>query len=137
MLLNSTGEQEELTCFERDATTQAYGSCSVIWNNQLVIFGGMNEGFTFNINYSRQISRLTGHKLEYVGDLLFDQNQGACSVMANQYIFLCFNLYYKDYRRCRRSTGPLESFTEVEPSMYAHDYAKTSCSDSKYSFHWL
>ena len=29
MLLNSEGEQEELACFEREDTTEAYYSCSI------------------------------------------------------------------------------------------------------------
>ena len=73
MLINSAGEQKELACFDRDATTEAEFSCSVNWNNEFFIFGGKNE--------KRQISRLTGHKLKRIGDLTFDHYFGACSVM--------------------------------------------------------
>ena len=91
MLINPVGEQEELTCFERGASTQDWNSCSLNWQNQLFIFGGLNE--------KRQISRLSGYKLERVGDLLFDLYVGACSVMANQHIFLCFD--WEDSKTCR------------------------------------
>ena len=121
MLLNSEGEQKELACFERDDTTEAYNSCSINWNNQLFIFGGISD--------KRQISRLTGHKLEKVGTLDFVHYFGACSVMNNRFIYLCFN--FADGNRCRRSTGPLEQFIQVSLSSYAHAATQTSCSDSK------
>ena len=125
MLLNTTGEQRELTCFERDDKTQAYYSCSINWNNQFFIFGGRSEA-------KRQISRLTGHKLERVGSLKFDHIRGSCSVMAKKTIFLCFNSQTSnDYKRCRQSTGPLEQFSEVPLSKYYHRHTRTSCSDSK------
>ena len=125
MLVNSAGEQQELTCFKPDPLTEAYHSCSVIWNNQLFIFGGKNE--------PRQISQLTGYNLERVGNLTFDHEDGSCSNMANEYVFLCFtNLdYSSDSKLCRRSTGPLEQFSELAASEYDHYASKTSCSDSK------
>ena len=124
MLINSAGDQEELACFQRDSNTDAYRSCSINWNNQLFIFGGETE--------RRQISRLTGHKLERIGDLTFDHDFAACSVMSSQYIFLCFNLAdSNDHKRCRRSTGPLDQFSEVALSTYNHGYSQTSSSDSK------
>ena len=119
MLVNSVGDQEELTCFEPDSKTEA-NSCSITWENQLFIFGGFFE--------KRQISRLTGHKLERVGNLTFDHYCGACSVMADQYIFLCFG---HDFEQCMRSTGPLKQFSEVALSIYQHKMIQTSCSDSK------
>ena len=124
LLFNSDGEQQKVTCFERDDKTEAFLSCSVNWNNQLFIFGGKKE--------KRQISRLTGHKLEKVQSLDFDHKQGACSVMASKFIFLCFNTAdSNDLKRCRRSTGPLEPFEPVSLSNHNHGIAQTSCSDSK------
>ena len=126
MLLNSEGAQKELACFERDKYTQAFHSCSIIWNNQLFIFGG---------NYNRRlISRLTGYKLEKANSSLsFDHEQGACSVMANSFVYLCFpnGFNENDSKRCRRSTGPLEQFTEVSLSANDHLFIQTSSSDSK------
>ena len=129
MLVNSAGDQEELTCFERDDTTRAHNSCFVNWKNQLFIFGGSTE--------QRQVSRLSGYKLERLGDLSFDHQYGACSNMANMYIFLCFDLKEDsndtdDPRRCRRSTGPMEQFSEVALSNHVHRGIQTSCSDSKF-----
>ena len=79
MLINSAGGQEELACFEREDRTEALGSCSVNWQNQMHIFGGYTE--------KRQISRLSGFELQRIGDLAFDHYIGSCSLMANQFIF--------------------------------------------------
>ena len=129
MLLNSAGKQKQSKCFERDPNTEASLSCSVNWKNQLFIFGGRKDDL--------QISRLTDHKLERVGDLTFKHYDGACSVMANTYIFLCFNNKSQDGKRCRRSTGPLKKFSEVALTNHKHRYIRTSCSDrkSKYREH--
>ena len=124
LLVNSEGEVNELSCFERDDNTEAFMSCSVNWQNQLHVFGGNRE--------RRQISRLNGYRLERIGDLAFDHNFGACSVMADQYIFLCFNTpSSSDHSLCRRSTGPLETFTELPLTNHRHRTTATSCSESK------
>ena len=132
--LNSVGEQEELTCFKRDeVTTEAHYSCSINWKNQYYVLGGNNQ--------KRQISRLSGSKLERIGNLAFDHKSGACSVMANQFIFMCFDEsdsknINDGIRRCRRSTGSgrgnlLGKFTEVALSSHHHRRIQISCSDSK------
>ena len=124
-LVDSAGEKEALNCFERDDKTVAYKSCSVNWNNQFFIFGGEVE--------RRQISQLIGYKLKRIADLTFDFLQGECGVMADTYIFLCFHAFgwNDEWRRCRRSSGPLEQFEEVALSQYEHDQIQISCSDSK------
>ena len=121
MLVNLAGGQEQFTCFERDDNTEVSGSCSVIWQNELFVFGGERQ--------RRQISRLSGQKLERFGDLGFDLLAGACDVMANN-LFLCFSK--EDARRCRRSTGPLDQFSEVALSTHNHRWMKLSSSDSKF-----
>ena len=123
MLINSNGEQEQLGCFQHDSNTQAYWACSVQWQNQMYIFGGSVS------TTKRQISRLFGYKVERVGSLSFDYSNGGCSAMNNQYIFLCFS--NGDYRRCRRSTGPMNIFSEVALSNHNHQATKTSCTNSK------
>ena len=125
MLINSEGEQKELSCFERGARTEAYYSCSINWKNQFHVFGGFYQ--------KRQISRLSGYRLELIGNLAFAHSFGTCSVMANQLIFLCFNNDWNDFKRCRRSIGPLETFTEITLSKHNHRGIQTSCSDSKSS----
>ena len=110
-------------CLDRgDFTQTSDNSCFVTWKNELFVFGGRGE--------HQQISRLFGQKLERVGDLSFDHYDGACSVMAHKFIFLCFG--WGNYQRCRRSTGPLERFSEVALSTHKHQSTQTSCSDSKF-----
>ena len=82
VLIDTKGNNDELTCFERDPRTEAYNSCSINWQNQVIIFGGDKE--------KRQISRLDGLKLKRIGSLDFNHNKGACSVM-NEKIHLCFS----------------------------------------------
>ena len=124
MLLSSNGQQEEMTCFEHGDTTEAYGSCGVNWRNELFIFGGYNE--------KRQISRLSGRKLERVGSLSFVHRWGAYSVMKDEIMYLCFNAYSSnDYKRCRRSNGPLEQFSEIALSNHDHRQTQTACSESE------
>ena len=123
MLVSLTGEQEELTCFERDAVTEVFESCSVNWENQLFVFGGWTQ--------RRRISRLSGHKLEHIGDLPFNHYLGTCNAMSG-YIYLCFDA--DQPTQCRRSTGPLEPFSLIAPSTHAHGWIQTSNSESKVSF---
>ena len=125
MLISTGGEQEELACFEPDSTSQAHYSCSINWKNQFYIFGGQ-------VPEKRQISRISGYKLEHLADLPFDHFWGACSVIGGQFVFLCFDYY--DNNQCRRSTGPLENFSVITPSTYGHRIARTSNSDSKFLF---
>ena len=125
MLINSAGEQKKLRCFERDYGTDANHACSINWRNRFYVFGGQDV--------SRQISRLNGYTLERVGSLPFDHNLGSCSVMSNQFIFLCFG-GSDDYKRCRRSTDPLEIFHEIALSYFDHRGIQTSCSDSESYF---
>ena len=81
IVIDSVGDQEELSCFKRDSKTQARGSCSIIWQNQMIVFGGRNQ--------KQQISRLDDFRLNRIGSLAFDHHYGACSVMNGQ-IYLCF-----------------------------------------------
>ena len=138
MLINTAGYQKELDCFERDSKTVAYHSCSVIWKTELYIFGGdFCIGYCDEPTYMsniKQVSRLNGHKLERVHSLDFDFWRGACGVMANKYIFLCFTaLPYKDQlesKRCRRLAGPYNSSTEE--ALLTFHQGGISCSDSKF-----
>ena len=106
MLISTGGEQEKLACFEPDSTSEALDSCSINWKNQFYIFGGWTK--------RRQISRISGYKLERLDDLPFDHYVGACSVIGDQFVFLCFD--YNDANQCRRSTGP-----PIGGQMYDYD----------------
>ena len=125
MIVNGRGNQQKLDCFKKLGATEAYYSCALNWKNRLYIFGGWDE--------PRQISRLSGHTLERIGSLAFDHSFGACSVMGGE-IFLCFNmLSWDDAKVCRKSTGPLEPYSEVLSSKFDHWDIQLSSSNSKFS----
>ena len=121
MLINLVGEQKEATCFRQDRNTTMTYACSINWKNQLHVFGG---------NAKQQISRLNGHKLARIGSLPFVFLNGACSVMAEKFIFLCF-INSTEPKRCWRSTGPLDIFSERTPSNHDHHFTRTICSESE------
>lgn len=114
---------QNLGCFERDAETEAFWSCSISWENQMYIYGGHSE--------RRQISRLEKLKLKRVGHLLFDHQNGACSAMGNDYIFLCFSFTDNDENKCRQAESPRGQFTEIPLATRNHLWAPTAASDSK------
>ena len=121
MLINVIGQQKESTCFEQGEVEE---SCSIHWQNELYIFGGRNEG--------RQIRKLIDHKLVVTSATLkTDHYSFSCSVMANRFIFLCFNEADRDFKQCRQSTGPFMPFSDVVKSNYNHSGIKISCSESK------
>ena len=57
--------------FEFESETEAFGSCSVKFENEMLIFGGRNE--------PRQISRIDDCRVKRIGTLEFDFFYGACA----------------------------------------------------------
>ena len=52
MLIDSSERKEELGCFSPDDNTEAFHSCSLVWNNQLYIYGGENNRNGFYVKLS-------------------------------------------------------------------------------------
>ena len=128
LLLDATGRQDELDCFSHDENAEAYQSCSLTWQNQLHIFGGNSN--------RRQISRLSGYRLEFIGSLPFDHHLGACTNFADQKIFLCFN-YYIGFKTCRWSREPLGTFEQATLASYDHRETRISSSNGKLFESWV
>ena len=42
-IISIDGKLSNLECFERDSTTDSHKSCSIVWQNKMVIFGGDSE----------------------------------------------------------------------------------------------
>ena len=76
MLINESGRHDEVSCFTVGAGTEAYGSCSTLWQNDFYIIGGKNE--------MKQISKLSGYALAVVGNLPFDHYFGSCNNVAGK-----------------------------------------------------
>ena len=93
-------------------------------------------------DYEKQISifirtlGLDGLKLVRMGNLKFDHCHGACTQMRDEVIYLCFNNDYgtpeTDVQTCRRSNGPLQTFSLIEDlSNDPHEAIHLGSSDSK------
>ena len=124
VLINSTGNQVDFNCFRRDSDAQASRACSITWRDEMYVFGAYFAG------ESKQISRLDGYTLSVVGNLAFNHFNGACSVMNEKFIFLCFSMWDQS-SECRRATDPLGNFIKVAKPEMSHLEARTSASNSK------
>ena len=82
------------------ANTTAYYSCSATLNNEMLIFGGTEPG-----DYTKQISKIIGCRLERIGELPYDFYFGACGTFQfhdsnEQRVMLCFPARARD--KCYR-----------------------------------
>ena len=93
------------------------------FKNQHFVFGGETE--------TEQISQIIGCSLTRVGTLSFDHRHGACTNVANNKIYLCFNDRSGDYKKCRFATSPTGQYTEVQESTHEHRHTKIASSNSK------
>ena len=78
----------------------------------MYVFGGLNE--------MRQISKVSGCGLERIGNLAFDLSGGACTVIRNKQIMLCFDWTNDEGRVCRVGQSPTGSFNKIKESNYHH-----------------
>ena len=113
MIIDGKGRSKEIG-FAYGPETQARQSCSIIWHGQMFLFGGYPN--------KRQISVVDGCQLTKKGELPFKMNVGACAQRDNAEIFICFEVWDDEstWKNCRRSTGPLESFSKLPSSTYKH-----------------
>ena len=110
--------RQTVDCFEKEQENLAF-MCPITWQNKLHLFGG----------YMMKIARLDGYKLNYLDkNLDFMHIGGACSVMNNEFIFLCFA---QPSNTCRRTSDPLETFEEIALAKTNHYATATSASPSK------
>ena len=119
--VNLNGEQNEVDCFQPQPNTDAYLSCSIIWQNKLHVFGGHAV--------KRQISRLDGYQLHNIGALDFDFSFGSCGLMGNL-LLLCMPL--NGPKKCRRATQPTGNFMDIRDSNGEHQNIGTCSSESEF-----
>ena len=103
--------------------TAVYYSCSLQWQNSYYVFGGLNE--------RRQVSMVNGNQLERKATLDFDFVEGACTVLNQITIVLCFPDTYDESKVCRQSNNPLGSFTKLPNSNYDHQWTRVASFDGK------
>ena len=71
---------------------------------------------------------VNGNRLERKGTLDFDFKRGACTVLNQKTIVLCFG---EDGDVCRQSNNPLGTFTKLPKSNYDHLFARIASFDRK------
>ena len=128
LYLYTLGEFDELKKVENDFgfefgnNTSVYGSCSMTYKNEFFVFGGAGES-------RRQISKLSGCRIERIGTLDFDHYIGACTGVRDTRIYFCFSRY--DSKKCRYAGNPLDTFTEAASSSFEHEATSIAASDCK------
>ena len=110
IITNAAGDVNSGINFSIDDDAEVYQSCSITWNNQFYVFGGVNK--------LTQISKVTNCRLEIVGELAFEYPLGACVNVADELIYLCFDHY--NGKKCRLGASPIGKFNEITSSHYEH-----------------
>lgn len=112
--------------FSFGKNTAVLYSCSITWHGELFIFGGLVLG------EMRQISKLNGCSLDRVGSLPFDYYYGACGVIDDEDIYLCFDYYHT--KTCKKASEPLGAFDETNTSINDHSNTRMGGSPGKKSY---
>ena len=121
VLTDSNGKKEELNKFMFDSNTEVLRSCSLTWRGEHYVFGGEK--------FRRQISKIEKCELKRFGELTFNFRQGACSNVADQFIYLCFNI--TGMKKCRKLTRPDGESTEIGLANHFHAMTQIASSSSK------
>ena len=126
-MINLRGGYEQLD-FDFGYGTEVHHSCSLQWQNQYYVFGGKIE--------KRQVSMVNGKRLERKSTLDFDFSFGACTVLNQETIVLCFGKIYKPYSRyeCHQSNNPTGSFIKLPDSNFEHELTRIASFDGKNYF---
>ena len=124
LITDDAGRYDNNFFFMFGENTEAELSCGLIWHNEHYIFGGRQD---FG---NHQISRVTGCKVQRVGDLDFHFKLGACASVNQNLIYLCFSNYASEKRVCRVSREPLEPFQQITDSIYEHNRIRIAASKS-------
>ena len=73
--------------------------------------------------YQRQ-QHLLNQRNQFLFWILSSHNNAACTSVSDRRIYLCFNWNSADTKKCRSASDPLDTFTEVAPTVYEHLWAK-------------
>ena len=72
---------------------------------------------------------VNGNRLERKGTLNFDFKLGACTVLNQLTIVLCFDEHTDNI--CRQSNNPLKSFAKLPDSNHGHKYINIASFNGK------
>ena len=113
--------------FAFEDNVEVYQSCSLVFKGTMYVFGGAKE--------SRQIAQVTTQDcgINKLGNLPFDFVQGACTVIEQKEIMLCFDMKEDDQGRvCRIDTNPTGSLDKIsQESNHCHYRAKIAANKGK------
>ena len=109
--------------FSFPSDTEVYNSCSLLFNDKMYIFGGYNE--------MRQISEIKDCGLKRIGNLEFDFDGGACTVIQSSTLILCFDWYRHGGKVCRVANSPTASFKKIPESNFYHYISKIASNGGK------
>ena len=121
MMTDLTGAKITDFDFTYDDGTEVSGSCSLVWQNQNFVFGGVEK--------QRQIAKIGHCRLFRIGELDFDFTYAPCANVNNEKILLCFTEMDKD--KCRSLSSPTGSYEDVPRSSYEHQFTKIAASESE------
>ena len=92
---------------------EVWESCSLTFKDKMYVFGGTLEGY--------QISEVRNCKgIQRIGDLKFGFNNGACTVIREKTIMLCFDLRNEEGKVCRVAKSPTGQFDKIKLSNFDH-----------------
>ena len=113
--------------FDFSNDTDVYRACSLQWHNHFYVFGGI-DGRIVNT----QVSMVNGNRLEIIRKLEFAFDDGACTVLNQATILLCFDMRENHSKLCRQSNNPLGSFSKLPDSNYGHKKIRIASFDGNY-----
>ena len=129
MLTNASGKDDRDLNFVIDDDVEVEASCSLTWRGEHFVFGGWNK--------QNQIAKIIGCELKSVGELPFSHQNGGCAKMADNRVYLCFNIYdSSDYKKCRVANSPLGQFVQTTQSYENHARTRIAASESKFLFNF-
>ena len=127
VLTDSNGKNERDLDFIINLNTEVYHSCSLTWRGEHYVFGGHRM--------RQQIAKIHDCALMKIGKLQHNFIEGACSNVADQYIYLCFGIEAGERKRCRKLTSPTGTNMEIDLSFYPHAKTRIASSSRKISIH--
>ena len=127
VLTDSNGKYERDLDFSISRSTEVYHSCSLTWRGEHYVFGGQLM--------RQQIAKIHDCALMKIGQLQHNFIEGACSNVADQYIYLCFGTGGRDWKKCRKLTSPTGTNMEISLSFYPHAKTRIASSSRKISIH--
>ena len=105
---------DKQTDFTFSSGTEVEGSCSVVWRDEMFVFGGNNQ--------NHQISKVESCRLTLVGQLSMKANKPACTNVGDELIFICFHDKSDPStdQKCFKAAEPLAEPVAARDSTYNH-----------------